>query len=53
MTGYAKPMNSTRTNFPNCIEAVDGKYIRIRMPNESDLNFSITRTYLRSWQWRI
>jgi len=24
-----------RTNFPNCIGAVDGKYIRIRKPNES------------------
>jgi len=36
MTGYAQPMNSPRgKNFPNCIRAVYGKYIRIRKPNES------------------
>ena len=29
-----------RTNFPNCIGAVDGKHIRIRKPNESGFQFS-------------
>ena len=28
-----------RTNFPNCIGAVDGKHIRIRKPNESGSQF--------------
>jgi len=28
-----------RTNFPNCIGAVDGKHIRIRKPNESVSQF--------------
>ena len=28
-----------RTNFPNCIGAVDGKQIRIRNPNESGSQF--------------
>ena len=28
-----------RTNFPNCIGAVDGKNIRIRKPNESGSQF--------------
>jgi len=29
-----------RTNFPNCIGAVDGRHIRIRKPNESGSQFS-------------
>jgi len=28
-----------RTNFPNCIGAVDRKHIRIRKPNESGCQF--------------
>jgi len=32
-------MNSTRTTFPNCIGAVDGKHIRIRKSNESGSQF--------------
>src|SRR5215510_16500882 len=28
-----------RTNFPNCIRAVDGKHIRIRKPKESGSQF--------------
>ena len=39
MTGYAQPMNSTRTTFPNCIGAVDGKHIRMTKPNESGSQF--------------
>jgi len=44
-----------RTNFPNCIGAVVGKHIRIRKPNESGSQFSITRTFsLRSsWLWQM
>jgi hypothetical protein len=28
-----------RTNFPNCVGAVDGKHIRMRKPNESGSRF--------------
>jgi len=28
-----------RTNFPNCIEVVDGKHITIKKPNESGSQF--------------
>jgi len=28
-----------RTNFPNCIRDIDGKYIRIRKLNESGSQF--------------
>jgi len=28
-----------RTNFPNCIGAVDGEHIRIRKPNDSGSQF--------------
>ena len=34
MTGYAKPMNSTRGQVFRTAQEVDGKHIRIRKPNE-------------------
>jgi len=34
-----------RTNFPNCIGAVDGKHIRIRKPNESASQFFNYKNY--------
>jgi hypothetical protein len=44
-----------RTNFPNCIGAVDGKHIRIRKPYESGSQFFNDKNFFQrpSWLWQM